>query len=367
MILDEKQFNEIKTGIAGMEAGVKSVSDANKDVIKRLAELEVEVKRPRMDQSAAVKVDEKATAYFNFMRKGEKLVTADELKLLTVTDDTTGGYLAPKEFSNEIIRLLEEFSPMRGMCRVRTTSRKALQIPKRTGHIRAFWVTDSKDVISGEYNQQFGMEEVPVHEMGAMVDIAQSNLDDTEYNLEQELMGEFAEQFGVAECVAFLNGNKVGKPEGMLVNSELAKLDASTAHKITVDEILDMFYGIKSGYSRNAVWMMNRDTVKEIKKLKDLNGQFMWAPGINAAPDTLMGRPIFENPDMALLSVDDSYPILFGDFKKAYTILDRKAVTVMRDPYTQATKSVVRYIARKRVGGQMILPEAILAFKTKNS
>ena len=68
-------------------------------------------------------------------------------------------------------------------------------------------------------------------------------------------------------------------------------------------------------------------------------------------------------PDVAA----NAFPIVFGDINSAYRIYDRIGLTLLRDPFTQATNGIIRFHARRRVGGDVVLAEAILKLKIATS
>jgi hypothetical protein len=121
---------------------------------------------------------------------------------------------------------------------------------------------------------------------------------------------------------------------------------------------------VKDGYARNAVFMMRRATIASVRKLKDVtSGQYLWQPGLGGdQPSLLLGRPVVEAPDVPAEGAN-TFPILFGDFNRGYTIVDRMSLEINRDPFTQAASGNIRFIARKRVGAQVVLPEAIQKLK----
>ncbi len=127
-------------------------------------------------------------------------------------------------------------------------------MPKRTGSFSAAWVSEV-GTRSETTGLAYGLEEVPAHELYALVDISQQDLEDSAFNLEQELSQEFAEQFGVAEGAAFVSGNSVGKPEGLLTNASVAETVSGDASLITADGLISMFYDLKDAYARNATWV----------------------------------------------------------------------------------------------------------------
>lgn len=285
-----------------------------------------------------------------------------EYKSLNVSNDTAGGYLAPLEYVREIIKGVTEISPARALVRVRTTAAKSIQIPKRTGQFAAQWVAE-QGTKSETTGLAYGLEELPLHEVYALIDISNQMLEDSAFDMEAELRMEAADQFAVAEGAAIISGSGVGKPQGILTHASVGETVSGHATEIKADPLLTVFYAIKTAYSRNATWGMNRSTLAAIRKLKDGQGQYLWQPGLaNGIPNSVLGAPYVEMPDMPSIGAG-TYPVVFGDWRRGYTLVDRIAMEFLRDPYTQATSGNVRFIFRRRQGGQVVLAEAFQKLK----
>ena len=126
-----------------------------------------------------------------------------------------------------------------------------------------------------------------------------------------------------------------------------------------------MVHSIKAEYSSSGRFVFNRSTLADIRKLKDTAGQYVFQAGMSlqsGVPNTILGYPYVEATDMPDVGAG-AFPIVFGDFNRAYMIVDRVAMAVLRDPYTQASSGNVRYLARRRVGGQVVQAEAIVKHK----
>jgi len=136
-------------------------------------------------------------------------------------------------------------------------------------------------------------------------------------------------------------------------------VNSGSAAALTADGLIDLYYELKEVYLNNATWCMARSTLKAIRKMKDGDGQYLWTPGIktDARPATILDRPYITAPDMPVIGAD-TYPIVFGDFKRAF-IVDRLDVEMMMDPFTSKSSGMVEFSARKRVGAQVIIAEAI--------
>jgi HK97 family phage major capsid protein len=290
-----------------------------------------------------------------------------EYKALSVGNDTTGGYLAPPEYVREIIKGVTEISAPRQLVRVRSTGAKSLQLPKRTGQFAAQRVSE-QGTRSETDGLRYGMVEIVAPEMFALIDISQQNLEDSAFDLEAELSLEATEQFAVKEGSEFVSGTGVGEMEGILTNSDVASTNSGSAATIKdangqADGLLGLKYGIKTAYARNGTWVMNRTTMGSVRKLKDGQNNYIWQPGIaQGRPNTIDGDPYVEVPDMPNEGAN-TYPVAYGDFRRAYTLVDRIVMQMLRDPYTQATSGNIRFLFRRRVGGAVVLAEAIRKLK----
>jgi HK97 family phage major capsid protein len=193
-------------------------------------------------------------------------------------------------------------------------------------------------------------------------------MEDSEFNLDEELSQEFSEQFAVTEGAALVNGDGAGKPEGLLQHADVAETVSGSAGSIAdasgqANGLIDLYHGLKTAYALRGTWLLNRATLGEARKLKDGQNNYIWQPGLaSGIPNTILGQPYVEIPDMPDVAANAS-PIVFGDIRRGYTIVDRINLSVLRDPFTQATSGNVRFIARRRVGGQVVLAEAIRKLK----
>ena len=364
-LLDDK-LAKIESKLDAFEDVNQKITQANlnqENLKEQVSNLETVLKRPNAGLETK-QIDETLQAFDAYCRKGFDALSEAEKKALTVSNDSTGGYLAPPEYVKELIKDVTEISPIRSIARVRSTGQRSIQIPKRTGQFSAQWVAES-GTRSETTGYQVGLEEIPAHEYYAMVDISEQDLEDSVFNLEAEMQSEFAEQFAKAEGTAFVSGNAVGKPEGFMTNSSVSEVVSGAGASLTGDGLISLVHSIKSEYSRNATFVFNRSTLAEIRKLKDTAGQYVFQAGMmltSGVPNSVLGFPYIQATDMPSVGAGN-FPIAFGDFSRGYMIVDRIAMAVLRDPFTQATSGNVRYIARRRVGGQVILPEAIVKQK----
>ena len=166
--------------------------------------------------------------------------------------------------------------------------------------------------------------------------------------------------YGAAEEEAFFTGNGTGKPLGILAATGGAEtgVTAAAADKITMDEVIDLFYSLRAPYRRNAVFIMNDSTVKAIRKLKDGQGQYLWQPSVTAGtPDTILNRPVHTSCFMPAIATGNK-TILFGDLNY-YWVADREGRSFKRLNELYAPTGQVGFLASQRVDGKLILPEAV--------
>lgn len=281
---------------------------------------------------------------------------------LGIGNDNTGGYLAPVEFVREIIKGVTEISAPRSLVLVRQIAGKAYAQPKRTGQATARRVVEQGNRSETD-GLRYGSIEVNAPEMYALIDISQQNLEDSAFDLEAEIRDEATEQFAALEGAEFVSGSGVGEMEGVLTNSDVGFTVSGAATTVTADGLLALKHDIKTAYARNATFILNRTTLGSIRKLKDSTNQYLWMPGIAMGkPNTIDGDPYVEVPNMPSEAAG-AFPVAYGDFKRAYTMADRIAMQMLRDPYTQATGGNIRFLFRRRTGGQVVLAEAIRKLK----
>lgn len=366
----EKEIKERGSETSETKAAVKAANDALQGIEDRMTELAKQVKRIETLPPTSAKESKEAevmatkAAFDKWARKGDiSLMAPEEVKLLSNSQDTQAGYLAPPEMVAEIIKAEIEFSPMRSLARVRQTSQRSVQVRKRTGVFAAQWGGEIESADRAETTGlKYGLEDTPVHELYAIVDVTMQDLEDSAFNLESELNAEMAEQFGVAEGLAFVSGNAIKKPEGFLTNADVAYTPGTDAALLKPDGILALYYGVKTAYAQRGTFVLNRATLAEVRKLKDSTGQYLWQALAAGAPPTINGAPYVEMPDMPDIAAN-AFPIAFGDWKRGYQIVDRVSISVVRDGLTRAAKGQVRFIGRKRVAGQVVLAEAIRKLK----
>ena len=284
-----------------------------------------------------------------------------------------GGFLVPEDFRLEIIKRLMGLTIVRPRARVVQTIRDAAEWPKLEGGdsrytsaVRVTWVDElPADDSASETNPTFGMLRIPVHTVMARTDVSQNMLEDTPFNMLQVLAELFSEAMAIDEDEKFLVGTGGGSPRGILGNRSGAEktpedgidsVSSGAATAITADGLVDLVYGLHSQYRGNAGLMGARATHRNVRKLKDGNGDYMWQPGLQAGePPAVLGYPFLESEAIPAIAAN-SYPIVFGDLK-GYLIVDRVGMSIKRvEDTTTVGGNKVALFARRRLGGQVIEP-----------
>ena len=306
--------------------------------------------------------DEYRLSFWNAMRS--KTPTHEISNALQIGTDTEGGYLVPDEFEKTLVQALEEQNIFRKLAKIITTSSGDRKIPVVASKGNASWIDEEGAV--PESDDAFSQVTVGAYKLGTMIKVSEELLNDSVFNLESYISTEFARRIGAREEEAFFIGDGTGKPTGIFNATGGAELGltAASATAITADELMDLFYALKSPYRKNATFIMNDATVKAIRKLKDGNGQYIWQPSLTAGtPDTLLNRPVLTSAYVPTLAAS-AKTIAFGDFGY-YWVADRQGRSFKRLSELYAPTGQVGFMATQRVDGKLILPEAIKVLQQK--
>ena len=282
---------------------------------------------------------------------------------LQIGVDSEGGYLCPDTFEHQLVQGLSDRNIIRELAHVFNTSSGQHKIPVVASHGTASWIEEEGPI--PEDDEVFSQQYIGAHKVGTLIKVSEELLNDSVFNLEDYFVKEFARRIGNKEEQAFLTGDGVSKPTGILSTAQVG-VTAASATAITADELNDLFYSLDAPYRINAVWLVNDSTMRIIRKLKDQNGQYLWQKALHEGEhETLLGKPIFHSPFAPAVEAG-AKPVAFGDFSY-YWIGDRQGITFRRLNERYADTGQVGFLATKRLDGKLILPEAIKVLQMKSA
>ena len=320
-----------------------------------------------------------ARAFNQFFRRGtEEGLRELEMKAALRTDsDPDGGYVVPDQMEQTIDRVLGSVSAMRSIASVMSVSAASYKKLVNQGGAGAGWVGE-RQARPETATPTLAELSFPAMEIYANPAATQTLLDDARVDIAAWLAEEVSTAFAEAEGAAFISGDGVNQPRGLLSYDTVANASQSwgnigyTASGVAaaltdsshngVDALIDLIYSIKQGYRQNARFLMNKSLQATVRKLKSKTEElYLWQPPVQAGqPATLLGYPITDDDNMPDVAAG-AFPVAFGDFRRGYLIVDRFGVRVLRDPYTN--KPYVHFYTTKRVGGGVQNFEAIKLLK----
>jgi len=364
-----KQLEEIKAGQSGadQEAKLQKINGALDSLQKEVEDAHTKIAAGQMGGPGAALRDKEYTESFNaHMRKG------DVQAALNKGTAEEGGFLTPVEWDRTITDRLRDESPMRELAQVQPTSKAGWTKLFNMGGTGSGWVgeTDQRPETATPTLKALGFGHGEIYANPAAT---QQMLDDGEIDIEAWLASEVHGEFSEQEGPAFISGDGVKKPAGVLTYvagganankhpfGAIAVTNSGAAADIGSDAVLDLIYDLPKKYRQNARFLTNNLTIAKLRKLKDGQGNYLWQPSAQAGqPATFHGYGLAEDENMPDVAAN-SLPILFGDFKRGYLIIDRMGVRVLRDPFTK--KPYVLFYTTKRVGGGVQNPECLRALK----
>ena len=307
-------------------------------------------------------------AFWNMMRGNNTMEVRDAL---SVGVNENGGYTVPDEFERQLIQALEENNIFRSLAKTIHTNSGTRTIPIATDNGSASWIEEGAAI--QESDMSFAQETLSAFKLGCMVKVSNELLNDSAFDIAAYIAQRFGVRFGNAEEDAFINGTGVSQNPGTtpsqptgILTSLTATADNTTANAQTVhfDNVYKLYYSLKSPYRRKASFLCNETLLLQLMLLKDLNGNYIWKPGLDVAkPDTILGRPIYTSGYMPAITGNATQDknkkvLLFGDFSY-YWIADRQSRTLKRLNELFAVTDQVGFIGTQRVDGKLILPEAV--------
>ncbi|AWD20405.1 phage major capsid protein [Fuscovulum blasticum] len=374
---------EVKTAMSGFlkefnsfQGDVKKALQHQEERLTMLDRKTMTYGRPAL--STAVELDVPHKKAFNaYLRTGDDdglrgLVLDGKAMSGAVAAD--GGYLVDPQTADSIRSMLVSTSSLRAVANVVQVEATSFDVLIDRSEVGSGWATES-GAAAETATPTIERISIRLHELSAMPKASQRLLDDSAFDVEGWLAGKIATRFIRAEAAAFISGDGVDKPKGILLPGKVANASwawgslgyvptgaaADFATTNASDCIVNLVYALGADYRANGTFLMNSKTAGAVRKMKDADGRFMWGDSLQAGePARLMGYPVLICEDMPDVAAN-SYPIAFGDFAAGYTVAERPDLRILRDPFS--AKPHVLFYASKRVGGDVTDYAAIKLLK----
>lgn len=261
-----------------------------------------------------------------------------------------GGYLVPVEYDSRLIDVLTQENIMRKLATTITTAGEH-RINVAGAKPAASWIDEGDALTFGD--AKFSQILLDAHKLHVAVKVTEELLNDNAFNLEGYLMDAFGKALANAEEDAFLNGSTTGRPTGIFAETG-GGTAAVTTTTLKADDVIDLVYALKRPYRKNAAFILNDKLIAKIRKLKYADGkEYIWQPTfVDGEPDRILGYPVYTSA----FAPEDK--IAFGDFSY-YNIGDRgsRSFSELRELF--AGNGMVGFVAKERVDGKLVLPEAV--------
>lgn len=379
----DEQVAELKKGLADVVTAEK-VDRINADIsqlTKAVDDTKLAIDAARMgggkDGGETPEVAAHRKAFNAMLRRGEQHVgnLRDlEVKASLSTDNNPdGGFLVPPAIATEVDRVLATVSAVRSVANVVQVGGAGYSKIVTTSGAASGWVSE-REARPETTNPKLAEIKLAMGELYANPATTQRLLEDSAFNVESWLAGEIAIAFGEAEGAAFVSGDGVDKPRGILAYDKVANASYSWgktgfvvsggasgfASTAPADAFIDLHYALKSGYREGASFLISDAVLGTVRKFKDGDGTYLWQPPTAEGPATILGKPVVTDDNMPAVAAN-TFPVAFGNFSRAYQIADRVDLNVLRDPFTN--KPYVHFYATRRVGGGIVNFEAIKLMK----
>jgi HK97 family phage major capsid protein len=347
---------------------VEGMASTIRELETRLSQTETRIARPGAFGGAALASpwrSQGAEGLKQFLRLGTKALNSGA--------GQDGGFAIAEELYPSIVDQMIPSNPMRQICRVvRASSSDYKLVIGRRGSTSG-WIaegaarTETNTPLMGEVAPTFGT--VYAYPQGTEESFHAANFD-----LEQWLQLNVADELGTQENLAFTTGNGTNRPTGFLsgptpvVTGDATRAfgtlqytpsgaAADFAASNPSDALLAMLYSLAAPYRQGASWLMNSNTASRIRRFKNAQGDYLWQPSAALGqPESLMGYPVLVNeamPDVAA----NAFPLAFGHFERGYLIADLMDLRITRDEIT--SPGLLKFHVRKRVGGRIADSNAI--------
>ena len=346
----EEKIKNYSKEIERMEAMENMENELNKPVNTPI------VNTPSKVDNIGEKTGRASNEYKNAMLNALRSNFRQVSNVLQEGVDADGGYLVPDEYDTRLIQKLEENNIVRSLSTIiKTSGEHKINIASTTP--AAAWIEEGGTLTFGD--SKFDQKILDAHKLHVAVKVTEELLYDNAFGLENFLIDSFGKAIGNAEENAFLNGTGTGQQTGIFATTGGGTY--ITAKTKGADAIIELVYNLKRPYRKNASFIMNDKMIATIRTYKDQNGAYMWQPSlVQGEPDRLLGFPVYTSQ----YAPEDS--IAFGDFSY-YNIGDRGVRSFKQLTELFAGNGMIGYVAKERVDGKLVLPEAVQILKVETT
>ena len=361
---DIKTYNEMEAKIKALGDEINRMKDQEllENELKKATSLPI-TQKPMNGMNNEVKTGRASDSYKKAMLNAIRTNFRQVSNILQEGIDASGGYLVPEEYDTRLIDGLTQENIIRKLGTVIKTSGEH-KINIAGTKPAAAWIDEGEALTFSDAT--FSQINLDAHKLYVAVKVTEELLYDNAFGLENYLIDQFSKALANAEEDAFLNGNGVGKPLGIFATNGGGEVAVTTAGSsaITYDEIVNLVYSLKRPYRKNAKFILNDQTIAVLRKLKDGNGQYIWQPALQAGePDRLLGFEVLTSAYVP--TIESGAPVIaFGDFSY-YNIGDRGIRSFAELKELFAGNGLIGFVAKERVDGKLVLPEAVKILKVK--
>lgn len=297
-----------------------------------------------------------------FVAKGEKGLSAEQKALLATDDNSQGGFTLQTAMSADILKQVEEISPIRPAARKFLVKTKTLGIPIRTSIPTATF--EGEREAGNPSASKYKLENLTAHAQDITTPITRDLINFSAFDMVGNMTQDAVLGFAQSENRLFLQGSGHKQPEGILVNAAVISGSKESAGSgvVSLDDVIQLGATLKQGYKGK--YYFNKQTLAVLRTEKDSNGNYLWAIGGERLPMEINGDNYIIAQDMPDIAAG-ALPIIFADLFMGYTILDSIAMEVVRDEVTRKTERIIEYTWFRWLTGQVTIAEAIKALKVK--
>ncbi len=354
----EVQFDELTKEIQRMERRAEIENELGKPVGTPITE------KPMNGEGGEKKTGRASAEYKAAILKALRSNFRQISNVLSEGVDANGGYLVPEEYDKRLIDGLTEENVFRKLATVITTSGEH-KINIAGTKPAAAWIEEGEALTFGDAT--FDQIILDAHKLHVAIKVTEELLYDNAFGLENYIITQFGKALSNAEEDAFINGTGVGQPLGILAETGGAEIGVtSEGGQPTADDCINLVYSLKRPYRKNAVFLTNDKCLAYLRTLKDLTGQYLWQPSLKEGePDRFLGYGIYTSPYFP--APEPGKPcVAFGDFSY-YNIGDRGTRSFAELKELFAGNGMVGFVAKERVDGKLVLPEAVKLLKVKGT